>query len=573
MSRTDSAEKPSREEIAYREIGRTNISTGLARSFCVAFLLTVALPPLGQLTYELFAVGKRETPSSCILFTSLPSVGQTWQKADGSHLDRLLTANRQLLRTIGDFERQLNDRSQLGQILRGPCQQILAEWAGIGNESVYIGKNRSLFFRPDVEALTGPGFLEPPILRRRARGGYEHDPVTQPDPRPAILDFHRQLRLRGIQLVLVPIPAKAAIEPANLAAGNLSVVPVFQNPSFEAFCRELDHEGVLLFDPSMVLKPLSKNGDAQSPYLQTDSHWTPQGMQRVAEHLAEFVAAHAPLPTLRFAGFQSRMTEVENRGDLASLLQLSAGARLQGAQPVLIRQIHNADGTGWTSDPTADVLILGDSYTNIYSQTELNWGTSAGFAEQLAWVWQRPVDRLALNSGGASGTRQALRREQLEGRDRLAGKKLVIWEFAVRELTSGDWSAIPLTEAKSPSANAKTRDSAAESIRIQGVVRQVSETPRPGSVPYRDAIVAVHLTDVAGFGDQLKKTEVVLFVWGLRDNRVTSASKWNTGQTVSLIAVPWSIVRAEYERFNRIELDDPEFRLIELPVYWGEISP
>jgi SGNH hydrolase-like domain, acetyltransferase AlgX len=39
------------------------------------------------------------------------------------------------------------------------------------------------------------------------------------DPLPAILDFNNQLKQRGIHLLVVPVPAKAAIYPEKLVSG------------------------------------------------------------------------------------------------------------------------------------------------------------------------------------------------------------------------------------------------------------------------------------------------------------------------------------------------------------------
>ena len=49
------------------------------------------------------------------------------------------------------------------------------------------------------------------------------------------------------------------------------------------------------------------------------------------------------------------------------------------------------------------------------------------------------VDVIAQNDSGAFATRQALARELAGGEDRLAGKRVVVWEFASRELAVGDW--------------------------------------------------------------------------------------------------------------------------------------
>jgi alginate O-acetyltransferase complex protein AlgJ len=92
------------------------------------------------------------------------------------------------------------------------------------------------------------------------------------------------------------------------------------------------------------------------------------------------------------------------------------------------------------------VLVLGDSFSNIYSLASMGWGDSAGFAEQLSYTLGRPVDRIVQNSDGAYATRLALRRMLATGEDRLAGTRVVIWQFAARELAMGDWRVIELPE-------------------------------------------------------------------------------------------------------------------------------
>ena len=62
----------------------------------------------------------------------------------------------------------------------------------------------------------------------------------------------------------------------------------------------------------------------------------------------------------------------------------------------------------------------------------------------MARYWGRPVDRIVQNSDGASATRLALRRMLATGDDRLAGTRVVIWQFAARELTTGDWRELDL---------------------------------------------------------------------------------------------------------------------------------
>jgi alginate O-acetyltransferase complex protein AlgJ len=103
-----------------------------------------------------------------------------------------------------------------------------------------------------------------------------------------------------------------------------------------------------------------------------------------------------------------------------------------------------ADGEPWRPSRSADVLLLGDSFTNIYSLATMGWGEAAGFAEQLSHALQRPIDRIVQNDQAAHATRAMLARDLSSGDDRLAGKRVVVWQFAARELAAGDWKIIPL---------------------------------------------------------------------------------------------------------------------------------
>ena len=74
----------------------------------------------------------------------------------------------------------------------------------------------------------------------------------------------------------------------------------------------------------------------------------------------------------------------------------------------------------------------------------LGWGDSAGLVEHLARVLDRPVDRIVQNDDGAYATRERLRQDMASGSDRLRGTRVVVLQFAARELATGDWKRIEL---------------------------------------------------------------------------------------------------------------------------------
>jgi alginate O-acetyltransferase complex protein AlgJ len=135
---------------------------------------------------------------------------------------------------------------------------------------------------------------------------------------------------------------------------------------------------------------------------------------------------------------------VSRVGDLVDMLKLPENQQVFLPQSVVVHQVQDETGNAWESDPKADVLLLGDSFTNIFSLEGMGWGASAGLGQHLALSLRRPVDIIAQNDSGAFATRQALARELAAGTDRLAGKRVVIWEFASRELSVGDWKPIEL---------------------------------------------------------------------------------------------------------------------------------
>jgi alginate O-acetyltransferase complex protein AlgJ len=579
MSAETTPEKFSREEMAQREIGRTEISAGLSWLMTVLFLLTLVVPPIGQVVHELRNGETGNTPACLELFRTLPDVATVFERTDGSVWNRGLAANRRLLQNIEEYERQLEDRSLLTGHLLAPTQNWLTDMAGLGNEKAYIGREGWLFYRPDVDYLTGPGFLEPAVLHRRALGGKQHTAPPQPDPRPAIIEFHEQLARRGIRLILMPMPGKAAIHPELLSSRFVGTEAVLENASYRQVVNELEAAGVLVFDPApiMVVRKTSA-GDGTSlseQFLRTDTHWTPGSMQFVVEQLQDFIDRHCPLPTQGSVEFSERLHDVENLGDIAVMLHLPENQALFPREQVTIREVLEPGGRSWEPDETADVLLLGDSYTNIYSLPEMNWGAGAGLAERLSFALQRKIDRLAQNDGGAYAVRQSLSQQLARGRDRLAGKRVVIWEFAARELAFGDWKSFPMPD-RAPADDGTRSGSAATTagaLLVRGTVRAAAGAPQPGSVPYREAVTAVHLDGVVGQNGSFPNAEVVVYLWGMRDNRLSSAAKFVPDQKVTLRLTPWDAVREKYERFNRIELDDPDFKLAELPTYWAEEAP
>jgi hypothetical protein len=424
----------SREEIALREVGHTDVTPRTARLLVILFLILVAIVPLVEWAGIRTRREQGEEPSWVLLqrlprdvgarLASVPSGTGLWA--------RVVAGNRRVLETLGTFEDALEDESAIGRSLRPPAQYALTRWLGAGNERVYTGVGGWLFYRPDVEHITGRPFLDRRRMDRRIASASEWDRPPQPDPRPALYAFKRDLAARGITLIVMPTPVKPAVHPGSLGPSLAERDGLVQNPSYAAFVDELRANGVLVFEAGEALAASRRFGPQ---YLETDTHWRPEAMEEVADLLARFVTAHADLPARESPAYRVERTEVRNAGDTARMLDLPGGWELFLPESVWLRRVLQEDGTLWRSSREADVLLLGDSFTNIYSLESMGWGTSAGLAEQLSDALGRPVDRLVQNDDAAFATRAMLWRDPA----RLTGKRVVIYQFAARELSFGDW--------------------------------------------------------------------------------------------------------------------------------------
>lgn len=436
--------RESREAQAAREVGHTEVSPALARSLAGVFLLAL----LGVTGAEVARDAVRGSDSPWSGLASAPVGAWSVARTVGP-----LAGNRHLLSAMTAFEDALEERSALAERALPGVQWVLYRLLGGGNEQVVAGRGGWLYFRPGVDYLTSPGFLEPQSLARKERGD-EWESRPRRNPLHAIADFAAQLAERGIGLVVVPTPVKAALHPEGLAPALAGVVPI-ENPSFNEFLARLADLEIPAYDPAPRLAE-SRRGGVQAQFLRTDTHWTPQAMEDVAEGLAEFLARHVPLPERSPVAYRRHQVGVVGRGDLAALLRSPTSRPLFRPEPALTRLVVGSAGEPWTPDPAADILVLGDSFTNIYSQPELGWGEAAGFAEQLSYFLSRPVDKLAVNAGGPAAARERLASGLAVGDDRLAGKRLVVYQFSARELASGDWRLVDLAPARRSGAPAAT---------------------------------------------------------------------------------------------------------------------
>jgi len=562
--------KRTREEAAKAEIGHTTVSRAVCRMLVVCFLVTIAVVPAGQHVHDLLVgregEGRERVPQFYTIFGMFARSVRSAVSEGGSPVRVVFAANRYMLRDIDNWENDLDDESLLTAKVLPSAQFVLSGVLGVGNEKAYVGRDGWLFHGQGVDYLTGPGFLDAKQLARRAASGSEWEDPPQPDPRKAILRFNDQLSRRGIRLILLPVPTKAALHPDRLSPRRSARRGVLQNPSYAQFVREMTDAGIVVLDAAQAMLA-ARTPEPHEHYLRTDSHWRPEAMQAVAAALARTIADEVDLPDAQPVLYECSALEARNLGDLARALRLPARQRLFPPESVRLRQIRAPGGALWRPSRSADVLLLGDSFTNIYGLGLMRWGQSAGLAQQLSYELKRPVDLIVKNDRGAWRTRQVLGDLMASGRDRLAGKKVVVWQFAMRELAAGDWKVLDLNAVTAPAGQALFAPEPGASTVVAGMIRAASDAPSTRAL-YADHVMMFHVVDLESRGSPVEPAEAVVRMLSMKGNRLLPPARLRAGQVVRLRLRRWDDVEAEFGGLRDSELAE---LALAMPLCWGEV--
>jgi hypothetical protein len=420
---TDASADPAHNARLRRGILDTRISRPVSLLLVLVFLALIFAVPIAQAVMEAQA---EEESSLRALFEHVPTQ-----------------------ENLRQLEKDIEQASYPKDYVQPRVQLALSRYGRVGNKRALIGHAGWLFYTPGLEHLAGPSFLDStPTSRAAPQSSLQHDPM------PAIYELAAFLKQRGIAFVLFPVPDKIALQPLQLHGRELQVA---HNVGWADFARELRAHDITLFDAT----PLHLTA-ADAPYfLEQDTHWTPTWMQQVASELAQVAAqvGHLPPEPNRHT-YHSVAQTAERVGDLVDMLKLPDSQTYFSPRTVQLAQVHDETDALWEPDEKADVLLLGDSFSNVFTEEFMGWGEAAGLGPKLALALGRAIDVIAQNDSGAYATRKLLADALMssEAADRLAGKRVVIWEFAARELSVGDWKHIDWSaaaKASNPQAEGK----------------------------------------------------------------------------------------------------------------------
>jgi alginate O-acetyltransferase complex protein AlgJ len=267
-----------------------------------------------------------------------------------------------------------------------------------------------------------------------------HKPELK-DPVPAILDFQQQLKARGIELVVVPVPPKAAIYPEKIVPG-FDVRTAEPGPVLHRFYEELRGAGIDVLDLSALF--IQNRDHARGPvFCKTDSHWSGIGCVLAAQAIADKVRSKLPQPATP-KEYMSDWKEVHVSGDLDGLM--SRETHKPGPERIAVQSVsEKGNGAAIEPDANSPLLLLGDSHTLVYHDF---LAERAGLLDQLALQLGFAPDLIGTRGSGATPVRINLYRRSVKDAGYLAKKKVVVWCFAAREFTEATegWAKAPVAK-------------------------------------------------------------------------------------------------------------------------------
>lgn len=359
------------------------------------FLALIVVVPVAQAIIDV-KVEEESKPFFLTLFTQSPSE-----------------------KNLRDFEDKLEESSYFEQKVRPFFQywryyalRDLGEKALRGDEGWY-------FYTPGLRYLVEPYFRE----------------LTTPpktDPVEAIADFRRQLKERGIRLLVVPVPGKASVYPDKLVGGLEPGVAYGDHTA--RFIGELRKKGVEVLALNPVYQAARKARPKEQLYMAADTHWTGAGVKLTAETIAAVVRkqpwyrAHKARTT-----YTRKTVKLKRRGDIPKMTRIPRQEQLFGEETVTAYQILDAEGELY-EDPEAykeaPILLMGDSFSRVFQTDEPE---SAGMIANLAYELHVPLSSIVNDGGASTLVRQALAQDL----EILEGKKLVIYSFVERDIRFG----------------------------------------------------------------------------------------------------------------------------------------
>jgi len=332
------------------------------------------------------------------------------------------------------------------KVFRAKCAK-LARAAEKEKSIVIVGADDWLFLTREVRHVSVGKFWG----ERAVEVGRAARP-DRADPLPAILDFHEQLEKLGIELIIVPVPAKEFVYPETICDAvkpGENGLPPRMDVAHQEFYEILRGNGIQVIDmmPEFLAKRLDEEG---AMYCRQDTHWSGRACVLTARRIAKELKARPWYEKVEKKELSSREEhDAMIKGDLWQALP-------EGGRPpresIYLRFVGKPGSDGYEPvepDRGSPVILLGDSHALVFHGGRDMLAKGAGLADQLAFELGFAVDLIGVRGSGATPARVNLYRRGRADATYLSKKKAIVWCFSVREFTESlGWSKVPVKKSK-----------------------------------------------------------------------------------------------------------------------------
>lgn len=517
------------------------------------FILIITLPPVLRNVHNAFCKKNNQWVPLLEFFHHPNALSQSALASKRRNHPSIEREQPNLQDHLRSFETKLEDADYTTAIRRW-MQTELAALLNEGNNKAVIGDDGVLYYQAAITSLVGYGPLQPEpdsVMKNPDRAAWT-------PPLPVIVNFAEQLRQRGIDLLLVPVPVKPMIYPEGI--GKTEQGPVRHKDQL-ALYKKLRQSGIDVLDLSDLFWLMK---DQQQVFLKQDTHWTQAAVQAAAKKVAGRIKTKD-----WFAGVQGELnftnSEInrQHQGDLVGMLELlDVQQFFKNEQQTLQIIIDTATGKPVANDSRSPIVLLGDSFVNIYDFPGIGfndpkWKSAdkndsepligAGFAQHLAAQLQTRLDLYVSNGGGATQVRKDFAdRPDNEVRS----KKIVVWVLASRDLLLSEgpasiagvhWRDVEFNQAISKLPNTPITE-LSKAITIEATLTERTALQDPKSTPYKEAIYSALFAIDGKTAKQLKieGEELPAYLWGFRNRQVLDSGKLEVGAKYRLSLVPWA---------------------------------
>jgi alginate O-acetyltransferase complex protein AlgJ len=302
--------------------------------------------------------------------------------------------------------------------------------------------------KPSVQGADPKWFFLVRELKQMALGKFwtkDWAKVTQnkTNPIPSMVEFRDLLKAKGVELIVVPVPAKASIYPDKLDASFAPGDPYPLTPLIE----KMQKAGLNAIDLESVMRQRREAQPDEKLWCEQDAHFSPMACEVIAGIIKTEVEKgewYAALPKEELK--RSDPTPLEIEGDQIK------GSEWEGqvAKEVLNVQYAGREKEGRIEplepDRESPVLLLGDSHTLVFQE-----GASSGMHckggglfDQLSYELGFPLDLAGVRGSGLVQARKTLFYTAAPIDGYWENKKAVVWVFSVREFTQSFDKIIPI---------------------------------------------------------------------------------------------------------------------------------